>query len=637
MTVSEKQRLVVQRAEENKDSYENKVFGHMYAKAVRDMVYKKDDSLFKFMEQLERAPVSIETFLDHHDYLGSTDIVLWPEVRKAIVEISQDWWKGPEEGRIEAVLCGSTSTGKTSIAMITVLYHLYLISCLKVPQNVYGLPKEISIVFAIMAAKPHVTKRVLYAPLRKLIASMPYFQANCKFDPYLESEMYFKEKNIRIVQAGGDADAILGEAVIAGICDEINFMQVVQNSRKSEVSTGRSGIFDQATLIYETITRRKKSRFLTKGPQIGIIIVSSSTRYKGDFTDKRLKHIKESNNPSDKLVYVYNKKQYEVWPKTRYSGETFKLLIGNDVVSDTRILREGDVPPEGSHIEDIPIEYLSDFEVNAHSALRDIVGISDSAISPFIKRRYKVYECIEAGKQIGLESILVEDNVTLGTQGMPVVRKGHYCVNPTRPRYVHIDLSLTHSRCGIVMLRFDGMKSCEREGGFIEVLPVVAVEMACTIEPDGNNEIQMSEIRTFIRTIKDIYGYPIKSVSYDTFQSMDSIQMWRKQGMISGPVSIVRTSGPYKQLRDAINDVRVLMYDQPVLIEELFGLEEDQELDKILKPVNGFKDLVDALCGAYTTLLKMRSSWSALAEDQAIHNAQMRAEFEERFDAARNG
>lgn len=529
-----RQSALVRRAAEEASQFENKLFGAMYAEAVRRKVEEGDESLFKFMEQLERPPVSIEEFIDSPEFLGSTDLLLWPEVRRTIIEINCNWWRGltgaADTAYTEAVLKGATSTGKSSIAQVTTLYHLYLLSCLKNPQALYGLPKTTSIVFAIMAAKPHVTKKVVYMPMRKMIGEMPYFQKHMRYEYLIESEMYFSEKNIRVVPGGADADSILGEAVIGGVIDEINFMHMVLKSKKAEVSTGRAGLYDQATTIHEAMVRRKKGRFITKGPQIGLVIPSSSTRYKGDFTDKREEQVQRLG---EKDVYIFNKKQYEVWPQDRYCGEVFRLLVGNDTITDTRVLGDSEQVPDGSLVLDVPIEYKVDFQRNPHDALRDIVGMSTSSISPFIRRRFKIYDCISAGAEDGLESFLMKDNVILGVDGMPQVKRHHYCQNPSRPRYVHIDLAITGDRVGIAMLRFDGLQEVERSSGGSEMLPVCSVEMACSIEPDGNNEIELAEVRMWVKQLRDVFGYPIKAVTYDGFQCISGdTRIWSGRGLV---------------------------------------------------------------------------------------------------------
>jgi hypothetical protein len=623
---------ILARVREEASNFQNKMFGEMFYTAVERKTLKNDPALHEFLQQLEQPPVDIETFLESEDFIGATDIVLWPEVRAAIITICTDWWKGPQAYH-EVLLKGATSTGKSEICKIVTAYHLHILGCLRNPQALYGLPKTTSIIFPIMAAKPHVTKRVLYTPLRKMLESMPWFQKHMRIDPLIESEVYITEKNIRIVMGGADQDSILGEAVIGGIIDEINFMNVVLKSKRAEVSTGRAGVYDQASSIYEAMTRRKKSRFINKGPQIGIICVASATRYKGDFTDKRAKQVREQGITT---TYVYSKKQYDVWPQERYCGETFRLLVGNDVITDTRVLDDNEIVPEGSLVLLVPIEYKSDFLRNPHDALRDIIGESCSSIAPFFRRRFKILQAIERGVEDGLQSIVYKDNVILGVDGMPRVLAGHYCQNPSRPRYVHIDLSVSGDRVGIVMVRFDGLQEVSREAGTTENLPTATVELAVTIEPDSNNEISIAEVRAWVKQLKVLYGYPIKAVSYDGWQSTDSRQQWKKEGMRAGLVSVDKTSVPYKQLRDAYSDDRIRMYPQEVLVQELFDLEFDEVKDKIDHPVNGGKDCADALCGSYYTMLQRRSSWMAAAtDDEALLQESHRAEFDSRSESER--
>lgn len=611
---------------------QNRMFAAMYETAVARALEGKDTSLFNFLSGLERTPVGIETFIDSTEFLGATDLKLWPEVREAVIAINRDWWRGGNQAFNEAVLMGATGTGKSSIAMVTVIYHLYLLSCMVNPQQFYGFPKATSIVFAIMGAKPRVVNKVIYLPMRKLIESMPYFQKYMMPHKLIDSEMYFEEKNIRIAQSGGDEDAILGEAIIGGIIDEINFMNVVLRSKKAEVTSGRAGLYDQAEQVASTMHRRKRGRFTRPGPTIGIVIESSSTRYKGDYTDKRKKFVEDNKVPT---TYIYNRRQFDVVPQERFCGRKFRFVIGNDAHADSRVLRDDEKLPDGAWIVEIPIEYLDDFRNKPYDAMRDVLGISNNALSPFIKTRYKVLECAEYGKEIGLQSILVKDHVILGEDGMPQVKIGTYCANPSRPRYVHIDLSRNEDRCGVAMVRFEGMRQVARENGMVELMPVAVVEMACTITPDANNEIDIAEVRAFVQHLKKKYGYPIKGVSYDGFDSRESIQAWRKDGMRASMISVDRSSVPYKQFRDAMYDRRVALPDDDVLLTEILELEHDENKDKVDHPVNGTKDVADAVCAAYYNMLERRSTWTAAAQDDQEFEMAGRASFDERFDEPR--
>jgi hypothetical protein len=185
------------------------------------------------------------------------------------------------------------------------------------------------------------------------------------------------------------------------------------------------------------------------------------------------------------------------------------------------------------------------------------------------------------------------------------------------------------------MVRFEGMRIVQRGNGMTELMPVAVVEMACSIAPDANNEIDVAEIRAFVKHLKTKYGYPIKSVSYDGVDSRESIQAWRKDGMRAVMVSVDRTAIPYKQFRDALYDTRVLLPENDILTTEILELEYDEKADKIDHTVIGTKDVSDSVCGAYTNMLERRSTWSAAAGDDAVHAEQQRATFDDRFDAPR--
>jgi len=626
-----KAKRILDAVKEVSASFKNVMFGNMYVYAIEQKLEKGNDNYLRFMQEFWQPPVDIETFLDSDDFLGSTDLVLWPEVRKAIISINKDWWKGPEYAVEEALLMGATSSGKSEIAKISFAYHLHILGCLKNPQSIYGLPKATSIVFIIQAAKPNVIKKILYLPLRSYIESMPWFQRYLRPNKLIESEIYFDKLNVRVVPGGTDSDSVLGEAIIGGIIDEINFMNIVQQSKKAAEGVGRSNVYDQAQSVYDTISRRRKGRFLYNGPQVGAIFVSSSTRYKGDFTDRRKQQVLDLG---EKNVFIYDKAQYEAKPADRYCGETFRVVIENEAASDIRIIEDNSIElHELSSVFEVPIEYLSDFQKDPSGSLRDIVGKSASSINPFFKRKFKIMEAVQRGEENGLESFVHNDNVILGVEGLPTIKRGHYCKNPGKPRYVHIDLSVTGDRCGIAMVCFEGLVEKLRGGGSIEYLPKASIELAITITPDHGNEIDLAEIRTWVKHLRTLYGYPVKVVTYDGWNSLESRQQWRKQGMITGQVSVDRSSIPYKTLRDAYNDDRIYMYNQSVLVEELFDLEYDEKKDKIDHPHKGSKDCADAVCAAYYTLIKRSATWVMSSEDRNV--VDNRIDFEDRFDDER--
>lgn len=468
-------------------------------------------------------------------------------------------------------------TGNSEMSKVTTAYHLYLLGCMKSPQAYYGLPESTTINFVIQAAKSHVTRVVIFKPLRKYIETMPWFQKKMRPFPHLDNTMLFDRHNIMINMGGTGADSALGEAVIGGIIDEINFFQIVANSTKVQTVSGRAGIFDQATQVYDTLVRRRKGRFLKPGPHIGMLIASSSTRYLGDFTDTLSKQIKEREW---KHIYEYRKAQYEARPhESRYSGDYFLLRIKNQSATDVEIILDKECRDRENTLQ-IPIEYLEDFQRDTAMAMRDVIGISSLGLHPFITSHEKLYACIDTAQ----ESILMKDNVILADDGFLQVKYKTYCRDPTKPRYLHVDLSISGDLMGIAMIRFDGIReqiTPGSDGESMERLPLAVVEIAATVKPDKVNNIDFPTIRSFIQQLRQKFGYPIKVVTYDGFQSVESRQLLSKAGFRVGLQSVDRTDIPYKSLRDAIYEGRIKFYNQELLIEELLNLEYYEDKRKI--------------------------------------------------------
>ena len=76
-------------------------------------------------------PVSMKVFLENPLYLGWNKESVYPKVKEILIELnSGDYY--------EAVLTGGIGVAKTTIAIYSTLFQLYLLSCLENPQKEYG-------------------------------------------------------------------------------------------------------------------------------------------------------------------------------------------------------------------------------------------------------------------------------------------------------------------------------------------------------------------------------------------------------------------------------------------------------------------------------------------------------------------
>ena len=557
----------------------------------------------KLLKQLKQFPVPIDEFIDSEDFLGG-NVQVWPTLREDLRTMNPDIVAG-ETSVSEYIFGGAISTGKSFSAMITQAYQTYILLCISEPQILYGLQRSTPIVIGFITGLEGIARRVLYRPFRDMFVNIPWVQRYAPYDKTKESELWM-DKNILIRPMMASVQQILGQALISAVIDEVNFMAYVKDSIRIVNPDGSGGEYDQAEDIYRNASRRRKSRFSGSIPCPGVLAIQSSARYKGDFLYRRIEQIQRNGEQ----VPIFFRKQYEVRPSNNYCGDTFRLLVGTEAY-ETRILDEGDEEGEdfafGARIENVPVEYLAEFQNDPENALRDVVGLATHAISPFFRQRAKITAAVTRGRMKKLTPFVSEQNVVLTPRvGLPEWLEEKLPSDLDTPRFIHIDLSINKDSCGVAMVRYTGHVEVETGNSTTELLPTAQAEVLISIKPNENQEIDIADLRRWVLLLRTQYGYNIRTVSFDGYQSSESIQTIRKIGIRAHVVSVDRTSEPYHILKSMFYTDRIDLVDNDVARRELLQLEYNQAKDKLDHPPRGSKDIADALCGAVYSLTKDR-------------------------------
>lgn len=574
--------------------------------ACLKLIEEDNPHWLRVLPMMQRWPVTIDEFLNSKDFLG--DIVdVWPTLQQDVFAINPDIMLG--EGPIHQVLIGgATNTGKTEVSKVSLLYRTYLLTCFKHPQHVFHLNQATMLVVMFQNVQITQTRRVQYDPFRANFLAMPYTRKYIRYDKHREASLVLKDLNIEITMGLPTVQAMVGAAIVLGHQDEVNFMQVVENSKQVAGAAGQGGFFDQAEIAFRNMTRRRKGRMSTQGPDFSLIAVTSSTRYKDDFLDRRMDEAEKNGEigvGDTQGVLMFRHKQYEVQPPERYRGEKIRVLVGNDYYG-TRLIGDDEVEgkdyPEGAHVEIVPAEFKSDFQTDPEGSLRDVIGISSNALTPYITQRHKIAEAVVRGRQRGLKLWVEKQDVNLTTEGMPQFVEENMPPRDTRAletRYVHIDLSKSKDRCGIAVVKVDGHKAIlDEKTGVREYLPAFVVEMAVSIKPSAAKEIDISEVRQWVMLLHTYYGFRLGSVTYDGYQSAESMMMWRKAGVPSFHVTNDTTTEVYDAFKSALYQDRVDIIESEVLRIELGQLEQNDKTGKIDHPPKGSKDVSDAVSSA---------------------------------------
>jgi hypothetical protein len=145
-----------------------------------------------------------------------------------------------------------------------------------------------------------------------------------------------------------------------------------------------------------------------------------------------------------------------------------------------------------------------------------------------------------------------------------------------------------------------------------EMLTNIHIDGLLEIRPPRGGEILFEKVRNVIYRLKDL-GLDIQWVTFDSWQSVDSLQILQSKGF--GTAMRKLDSDPifYTITKQALYDQRVHAPAHGKCIKELVELEIDmkksQGKGKVDHRANGSKDVSDGLCGVVSGLTRRREIW----------------------------
>ena len=612
----------------------NRIIGSMTPKERKmlDAVLKNfdggDDVVYDLLNQYRYRwkPVSVEQFIDDPYYLGQSTQTLYPGVRQAIVDLFS------EPGNREAILTGSIGWGKTTFLSIAMAYLIYQMSCLRAPQIAYGLSPGSEIVIALISKSMHTALKVMKTAVDEKLKLSPYFEEH--FQPIYTKENTKFPNNINMTISSAASERIIGMNVFGAAVDEANFMA----SRGEVIKTGgRKTVanFDQAEKIYGSLTRRIKSRFMDNGGDLpGLVCLVSSANTLNSFTDRMIREKKD-----DSTVFVRDFATWDVRPSENFSGDKFKILVGASSMR-SKILLDDDTVDEtlltdGARIIEVPEEYRGDFERDLEGSIRDVAGISTTAVSVYVHRVDKVID----RRCDWLEHPFTEEEWTYGTEGgfawerlarkVKVRLPGGYeetqwvpLRRPDVPRHIHFDPAISGDCFGVAMGYIDRWVEVVRRAAngeqYIDQAPHFVIEFMLKVWPPFGDQIYLADMRaTFAYAIME-HGFHLSGFSCDTYQSTETIQQMKRKGVNAFIVSVDTSTNPYDALKSAVYEDRVDYYKYLPFEQEFLALEYDRRRGKIDHPVAGSKDVSDAVAGVVSALMQTstRMPLSPVASDQ---------------------
>ena len=486
-------------------------------------------------------PPTIQQFIEHEAYLGMRG-----KVSDAVLNTLTEAFD-PEAGYSEIAACWGIGTGKSFATSIALSYLAYRLLCLNDPQDYYGLApgSEIAVVnFSINATQ---AKRVVFGEVLARINHAPCFkQKGFQRNPKINSELRWPDKNIIIFPGNSQAESAIGYNVLAAAMDEAAFLPDVEKTGRV-AGRASAGHYDAAEELYRALHSRLTSRGGNwRWIRDGLLLMISSPCHVDDFMERKLLEAKTASH-----IYATRVPTWKGWVKQRLSGKTFLDPV----------------------LGPVPVEYEYDFKVRPEMARRDLGAVPCEALQGYFTEMGKVEEAKDATLPDLMQGIYLREGIEFGPE----------------PRFVHIDLGISHDRAGFAVAHWNGQKL---------VFDILTYFEAADFE---SGEVDLEHIRELLFAMRNA-GCRFSVVSYDGFQSVDSRQLLKKAHIPSEYLSVDKTTQPY-------DDLKELLYNGQVAIpatdrSEMFW-QEARRLElvkgkKIDHPVRGSKDVSDAAAGAAT-------------------------------------
>lgn len=540
----------------------------------------------------EEEPVDLTTFIQDKKFLGLTNVNLSPVQEEAIRVIervyypelyprmaeefdSGEYWGADIPMRNLITLQFGKGSGKDMICRWGSLRVAYLLLCLKNPQDYYGLPDIDNIHLLNIASNAPQAMRAFFKPMT-LAVKRGWFKG--KAHPTQNSILY--DKGVEAVSGHSDAEGQEGLNIMLGVADEIDAFR----AKDEMVGTGKR--LREASTSAEGILAMLKGSASSRFPQTYKRVAISYPRYLGSTIQRLTAEGRQSNE--------------------KYGSKSIHYVSGP--------LATWEVNPRVKGKEDFQEDYDSDpigaaamYECKPHRAT-----------DPFFKNMSIFKEAVDREEMPLTVDYQVAEyyskHTRKTTRGWEPVFHFAPDFQPIQgARYaLHADLAIKGDNAGVALSHVEKWeeyddKLTDSEGTVYtqtQVRPTIRNDFTIAFEakadeddPNGSGDKLAREIQ--IRWVRMLAyelikrGFTIGQISYDSFQSFDSMQILERDGIPAEKLSTDKDPSIWRTLKDVASEMRLRMpFDQ-----ELFNeLEALSKLDggKIDHPPHGSKDKADA-------------------------------------------
>lgn len=274
---------------------------------IREFDKKGSDSIFDWnnrkVEEFKDVPVA--TLLEDDYFLGLKG-KLYDGVKQDIVDL---WTERKKREVNEACFLEAIGSGKSFKSSIIIwLLHYELCMFQPSPQEYFGMANDSIIAIMLLSRSEVQTRRVVFNYIWDRFKT-PFNRDYFPVDSNYTRELRINRNRTCIYPGTSSAMSALGYNTYASVIDEINFLEVSEESKRSA-----GLVYDAATEMYNATMNRMTSRFMKDGRLPGVCVMISSPRYPDSFLERKIKEI-ESIGEHEMKAFVRSRALWEAKPK----------------------------------------------------------------------------------------------------------------------------------------------------------------------------------------------------------------------------------------------------------------------------------------------------------------------------------
>lgn len=542
------------------------------------------------LEQLFwEEPVSLDVFVQDRKYMANPPLspiqyefvqhierVLLPETFSLMAKEFKGYWAETEHLRVVNNIVGQWGKGggKDHSVRMAHLRVTYLLLCMKSPQRYFEMPDQDSIHLLNIAANAGQATRAFFKPMTEAV-KRGWFKDFA--DPKRDTIEY--AKNIEAVSGHSEAEGQEGLNLLLGVADEIDAFK----ARDEMVGRGKQA--REASTSAESILDMLKTSASTRFPRTYKRVAISFPRYLGSTIQRLTAEGRADIKLMGSESRDYVSGPYATWEvNPRISG---KEAFAADYRKD---------PAAAAAKYECRPSRSTDAYFRNPQLFKQAVTREEQPLT--ITYRLANARSVETGDPVRVwepEFHFAED--------LQAVDGALYAI--------HADLALRGDRAGVSMSHVKSYEDrveqlIDEEGNVLGetniTLPIIKNDFTVAFSADSSardekgqpmpREIQIRWVRMLVfHLIRR--GFSVQRVTYDQFQSADSMQTFERHGIHTERISTDLNDHVWKAVKDVVSDRRLEMAFDDMLQIELEALTKLPN-GKVDHPPGGSKDLADA-------------------------------------------